>query len=90
MTTFKDLPGYETEEELFAAETNGFVALFHCRENTPKRPRFTQVFGPFGTQREAENARARGRRLWKRSEGDPTRPSDLLRTEVRRIWKNVP
>lgn len=81
--------GYRTYDELLEAESSGWVVVIVAHENTPNKPLFTNVLGPWPKGREgkrlATNCAARTRARWKRTY-DGWSPSTLIKVSVRPIW----
>lgn len=88
MTSFSEATQttYESWEALVEAEASGWVVVAIITEGASSWP---WIVGPYGTKRDASNARARARNRWQRAQR--ARPTDHTASFfVRAAWKDVP
>lgn len=88
MEAYSDTTGtrYPSWEALVEAEANGWVAVVII---SSPRETWPYVEGPFPTKAEAERARNRLRRKWKREQQQPfpRYPNQTYKGFVRPAWK---
>lgn len=80
---------YDTWDDLVEVEANGYIVTAILEEDAPAKTLFTASVGPFPTQKDANNARARMRTSFKRSAREGNSLSRLIKITVKPLWKEV-